>query len=132
MQITLELPEDIIYGLESKWTDLPRAALECLNQHVIDTVCSRLIPAVALPGEKNALAFHRESYDAVSGHNRPANVDPRSRSTIFEGHAMPSLRRRTGRQRPAETAKLEGQVVHVVSERPRSEEHTSELQSLRH
>jgi hypothetical protein len=30
MQITLELPEDIVYGLESKWTDLPRAALESL------------------------------------------------------------------------------------------------------
>ncbi|MBI3684090.1 MAG: UPF0175 family protein [Acidobacteria bacterium] len=30
MQITLELPEDIAQGLESKWTDLPRAALESL------------------------------------------------------------------------------------------------------
>jgi hypothetical protein len=30
MQITLELPEDIVHGLESKWTDLPRAALESL------------------------------------------------------------------------------------------------------
>lgn len=30
MQITLELPEDIARGLESKWTDLPRAALESL------------------------------------------------------------------------------------------------------
>jgi uncharacterized protein UPF0175 len=28
MQITLELPEDIAQGLESKWKDLPRAALE--------------------------------------------------------------------------------------------------------
>jgi len=30
MQITLELPEDIVEGLESRWKDLPRAALESL------------------------------------------------------------------------------------------------------
>ncbi|MEJ7605415.1 MAG: UPF0175 family protein [Bryobacteraceae bacterium] len=30
MQITLELPEDIAQGLESKWKDLPRGALESL------------------------------------------------------------------------------------------------------
>ena len=30
MLITLELPEDIAQGLETKWTDLPRAALENL------------------------------------------------------------------------------------------------------
>ncbi len=30
MQITLELPEDIAQGLESKWKDLPRAAIESL------------------------------------------------------------------------------------------------------
>jgi hypothetical protein len=30
MQITLELPEDIALGLESKWKDLSRAALESL------------------------------------------------------------------------------------------------------
>jgi len=30
MQITLELPEDIAQGLESKWKDVPRAALESL------------------------------------------------------------------------------------------------------
>ena len=30
MLITLELPEDIAKGLESKWNDLPRAALEGL------------------------------------------------------------------------------------------------------
>ena len=28
--ITLELPEDIAKGLETRWTDLPRAALESL------------------------------------------------------------------------------------------------------
>jgi hypothetical protein len=30
MQIKLELPEDIAVGLEAKWKDLPRAALESL------------------------------------------------------------------------------------------------------
>jgi hypothetical protein len=30
MEITIELPEDIAVGLESKWKDLPRAALESL------------------------------------------------------------------------------------------------------
>lgn len=30
MQITLELPENIAEGMESKWKDLSRAALESL------------------------------------------------------------------------------------------------------
>ena len=30
MQITIELPEDIAQGLESRWKDLPHAALESL------------------------------------------------------------------------------------------------------
>jgi hypothetical protein len=30
MQITIELPEDIVVRLESKWKYLPRAALESL------------------------------------------------------------------------------------------------------
>jgi hypothetical protein len=30
MQITLELPEDLVPELRSKWKDLPRAALESL------------------------------------------------------------------------------------------------------
>ena len=30
MQITIELPDDIVEGLESRWKDLPRAALESL------------------------------------------------------------------------------------------------------
>jgi hypothetical protein len=30
MQITIELPEDIAVGLQSKWKDLPRAVLESL------------------------------------------------------------------------------------------------------
>ena len=43
MQITLELPEDIAQGMESKWKDLPRAALESLALEaygcVSDSVC---------------------------------------------------------------------------------------------
>ena len=30
MQITIEVPEDIVVRLESRWKDLPRAALESL------------------------------------------------------------------------------------------------------
>jgi hypothetical protein len=30
MQITLDLPEDIVRELQTKWTDLPRAVLESL------------------------------------------------------------------------------------------------------
>jgi hypothetical protein len=30
MEITLSVPEDIAHGLESKWKDVPRAALESL------------------------------------------------------------------------------------------------------
>jgi len=30
MQIKFELPEDLAQGLKTKWTDLPRAALESL------------------------------------------------------------------------------------------------------
>jgi Uncharacterised protein family (UPF0175) len=37
MQITLELPEDIAEGLESKWKDLPRAALESLGLEAFRT-----------------------------------------------------------------------------------------------
>jgi hypothetical protein len=45
MQITLELPEDIARGLESKWTDLPRAALESL---ALEGYRSRLLTAAQL------------------------------------------------------------------------------------
>lgn len=45
MQITLELPEDIAQGLESKWTDLPRAALESL---AIEAYRSRALSAAQL------------------------------------------------------------------------------------
>jgi len=45
MQITIELPEDIAVGLESRWKDLPRAALECL---ALEAYRSRALTAAQL------------------------------------------------------------------------------------
>jgi hypothetical protein len=45
MQITIELPEDIAVGLESKWNDLPRAALESL---ALEAYRSRALTAAQL------------------------------------------------------------------------------------
>jgi hypothetical protein len=45
MPITFELPEDIAQGLETKWTDLPRAALESL---ALEAYRSRAITAAQL------------------------------------------------------------------------------------
>jgi hypothetical protein len=45
MQITLELPEDIAEGLESRWKDLPRAALESL---ALEAYRSRALTATQL------------------------------------------------------------------------------------
>ncbi len=45
MQITIELPEDIAVGLESKWKDLPRAALESL---ALEAYRSRALTAAQL------------------------------------------------------------------------------------
>ena len=45
MQITLELPEDIAQGMESKWKDLPRAALESM---ALEAYRSRAITAAQL------------------------------------------------------------------------------------
>ncbi len=45
MQITLELPQDIAEGLESKWTDLTRAALESL---ALEAYRSRALTAAQL------------------------------------------------------------------------------------
>ena len=51
MQITLELPEDIAQGMESKWKDLPRAALESL---ALEAYRSQAITAAQL---RRLLAF---------------------------------------------------------------------------
>src|SRR6266481_5053218 len=45
MQITIELPEDIAVGLESKWKELPRAALESL---ALEAYRSRALTAAQL------------------------------------------------------------------------------------
>ena len=45
MQITIELPEDIVVRLESKWRDLPRAALESL---ALEAYRSRALTAAQL------------------------------------------------------------------------------------
>ena len=45
MQITIELPEDIAVGLQSKWKDLPRAALESL---ALEAYRSRVLTAAQL------------------------------------------------------------------------------------
>ena len=45
MQITFELPQDIAEGLESRWNDLPRAALESL---AIEAYRSRALTAAQL------------------------------------------------------------------------------------
>jgi len=51
MQITIELPEDIAEGLESKWKDLPRAALESL---ALEAYRSRALTAAQV---RRLLAF---------------------------------------------------------------------------
>ena len=45
MQITIELPEEIAVGLQSKWKDLPRAALESL---ALEAYRSRALTAAQL------------------------------------------------------------------------------------
>jgi hypothetical protein len=45
MQITLELPEEIVPELKSKWKDLPRAALESL---ALEAYRSRALTAAQL------------------------------------------------------------------------------------
>ena len=45
MQITLELPEEIVQELRSKWKDLPRAALESL---ALEAYRSRALTAAQL------------------------------------------------------------------------------------
>jgi hypothetical protein len=45
MQITIELPDDIVVRLESRWKDLPRATLESL---ALEAYRSRALTAVQL------------------------------------------------------------------------------------
>ena len=60
MQITIELPEDIAVGLQSKWNDLPRAALESL---ALEAYRSRALTAAEL---RRLLVFEtRRQVDAL-------------------------------------------------------------------
>ena len=47
MRITIELPDDIAVRFESKWKDLPRAALESL---ALEAYRSRALTAAQLGG----------------------------------------------------------------------------------
>jgi hypothetical protein len=66
MQITIELPEDIAVGLESKWQDLPRAALESLALEAYSVACPHCCAASAAPCFRDADAGRRLSKGARS------------------------------------------------------------------
>jgi hypothetical protein len=68
MQITLELPEDIAKGLESKWKDLPRAALESLaleayRSHVLTAAELRRLLGFETRMQVDAFLKEHEVYD---------------------------------------------------------------------
>src|SRR5437764_3484311 len=68
MQITLELPEDIAQGMESKWKDLPRAALESLaleayRSHAITAAQLRRLLAFETRMQVDAFLKEHEVYD---------------------------------------------------------------------
>ncbi len=68
MQITLELPEDIAEGLESKWKDLPRAALESLalegyRSHALTTSQLRRLLGFETRMQVDAFLKAHEIYD---------------------------------------------------------------------
>lgn len=68
MQITLELPEDIAQGMESKWKDLPRAALKSLaleayRSHAITAAQLRRLLAFETRMQVDAFLKEHEVYD---------------------------------------------------------------------
>jgi histidinol dehydrogenase len=68
MQITLELPEDIAQGLESRWKDLPRAALESLaleayRSHVLTAAQVRRLLGFETRLQVDAFLKEHEIYD---------------------------------------------------------------------
>jgi hypothetical protein len=68
MQITLELPEDIAEGLESKWNDLARAALESLaleayRSHAVTAAQLRRLLAFETRMEVDAFLKNHELFD---------------------------------------------------------------------
>ena len=72
MQITIELPEDIVVRLESKWKDLPRAALESL---ALEAYRSRALTAAQL---RRLLVFEtRMQVDALLKSTKSSTTRPR-------------------------------------------------------
>ncbi len=68
MQITLELSEDIAEGLESKWNDLARAALESLaleayRSHALTAAQLRRLLAFETRTEVDAFLTEHEIFD---------------------------------------------------------------------
>ena len=68
MQITLELPEDIAEGLEAKWNDLARAALESLaleayRSHALSAAQLRRLLAFETRMEVDAFLKEHEIFD---------------------------------------------------------------------
>ncbi|MGA2116638.1 MAG: UPF0175 family protein [Bryobacteraceae bacterium] len=68
MQITLELPEDIAQGLESRWKDLPRAALESFaleayRSHVLTAAQFRRLLGFEARMQVDAFLKEHEVYD---------------------------------------------------------------------
>lgn len=68
MQITLELPEDIMQELRSKWKDLPRVALESLaleayRSHVLTAAQLRRLLGFETRMQVDAFLKEHEVYD---------------------------------------------------------------------
>ena len=68
MQIKLELPEDIAQGLESRWKDLPRAALESLaleayRSHALTAAQLRRLLGFETRMQVDAFLKEHEVYD---------------------------------------------------------------------
>ena len=68
MLITLELPEDIAKELETRWTDLPRAAVESLaleayRSHVLSAAQLRRLLGFETRTQVDAFLKEHEVYD---------------------------------------------------------------------
>jgi hypothetical protein len=68
MQITLELPEDIVRELRSKWKDLPRAVLESLaleayRSHALTAAQLRRLLGFQTRMQVDAFLKEHEVYD---------------------------------------------------------------------
>jgi hypothetical protein len=71
MQIKLELPEDIARGLESRWQDLPRVALESLaleayRSHVLTAAQLRRLLGFETRMQVDAFLKEHDVYDFTS------------------------------------------------------------------